>query len=169
MTVTLSPPLVQVQQSRCPDLPPVADATMSESADNDSRPPDMPAVYFSVRFRVHRAPRSWPHAFAIITAHATTGEHWPQARNRAADRRLRRHLSALAPGIVRITGYAPCSGHAEPGWAAPCSFEQGCDTGLAFLQDAIYFVEGDALYVSHCDARRRRVRVGAFRARLDVP
>jgi hypothetical protein len=66
----------------------------------------------------------------------------------------------------RITGYAPTTGHAEPGWAAELPFDEACDLAQMFLQDAIYFVDADHLDVTHCDERRQRILVGEFRCRL---
>jgi len=55
----------------------------------------------------------------------------------------------------------PCTGdHAEPSWAAELSFEEGCDLGLRFRQDAIYVVADGTLFLSYCDARRGLVPVG---------
>jgi hypothetical protein len=122
--------------------------------------------YFGVRFTVSEEPVQWPPAFAILSGYATTGEVWPAERNEAADRALGSDLAAEGRWMTRITGFFPETGHAEPGWAAEMSLEEGCAWGLRYFQDAIYFVEGDALWVSHCDQRRGLVRVGAFRERI---
>ena len=127
----------------------------------------MPPPYFTVRFRTEAAAIDWPAQFVIITAYATTGERWDAAREVAADAALAETLEALGVWYTRITGYTPETGHAEPGWAAALSLEAGCELGLRFAQDAIYVVEGDALGVTFCDARRGVVPVGAFRERLD--
>lgn len=127
----------------------------------------MPPPYFAVRFRPEASQIDWPTHFVILTAYATTGERWDAAREEAADAALRDTLQALGVWHTRLTGYAPETGHAEPGWAAALPFEAGCDLGLRFAQDAIYVVAGDALGVTYCDARRSVVPVGAFRARLD--
>ena len=108
----------------------------------------------------------WPPCFAIITACATTGEFWSEDENRTADVRLTQQLRASGVWMTRLTGYSPQTGHAEPGWAVALSFEAACDLGQQFRQDAIYFVEGDMLFVSYCDARRARVPVGTFCARV---
>ena len=47
-------------------------------------------------------------------------------------------------------------------WATAISFEEACDIGEEFLQDAIYYVEGDHLYVSHCDSRRVKSPISKF-------
>ena len=46
-------------------------------------------------------------------------------------------------------------------------FEMACDTGQRYSQDAIYFIEGDQLFVSFCDERRKQIIVDGFRTRLD--
>lgn len=75
-------------------------------------------------------------------------------------------LAKSGPWLRRLTGYSPSTGHAEPGWAVEVDFVTACDIGHRHHQDAIYYVDGDELYVSYCDARRRRVPVGGFRARV---
>lgn len=134
------------------------------------KPPssDMPAAYAEVRFAVAETCVRWPPAFAIITAWATTGERWSDERNRAADAALRSELVGGRLDVYRITGYSPVTGHAEPGWTVPLGFSAACDLGQRYLQDALYYVEGDALSVSYCDARRQRLALGSFRSRLIV-
>lgn len=122
--------------------------------------------YFETHFLAERAVADWPPAFVIITACATTGETWSDAENRAADERLTAALRARGVWMERLTGYSPHTAHAEPGWAAALSFDEGCDLGREFRQDAIYYVTGDALFVSYCDARRKPEPAGRFRERL---
>lgn len=112
----------------------------------------------------------WPRRFVILTAYATTGTSWTDQENLDADRRLEEALrSRLGEEgeIRRITGFSPATGHAEPGWAAPLSFGEACDLGVRFLQDALYVVRDDRLFVSYCDERRGLVTVGSFRERLE--
>ena len=135
----------------------------------------MHPAYFDIRFRTPDPEGAWPESFVILTAYATTGETWTEAENRSADRRLEELLRSRVGsepadgwgGPRRVTGFAPDTGHAEPGWAAALPFQEACDLGERFLQDALYVVEGDALYVSYCDERRGLVRVGSFRERLE--
>ncbi|MFN0072717.1 MAG: DUF3293 domain-containing protein [Chloroflexota bacterium] len=129
----------------------------------------MHPVYFETRFHTPGPIHDWPVEFAIISAWPTTGSTWTDDKTRAADRTLEAELRGLEVWVTRITGYSPATGHAEPGWAVAVTFEQGCDTGLHFQQDAIYFVIGDELWVSHCDTRRGLVHVGRFQERIDRP
>lgn len=126
----------------------------------------MQPEYFETHFETPVADERWPEAFAIVSACATTGETWSDDENRAADTRLADELRARGVWMRRLTGYSPRTCHAEPGWAAALAFDAACELGQAFRQDAIYYVEGDDLFVSHCDARRRREPVGPFRERL---
>ena len=100
---------------------------------------------------------SLPDEFAIITAYATTGEHWSDAKNNEADKQLKTYLNSQFSCVKRITGYSPSTGHAEPGWLVNCSFAQGCDIGLFFKQDAIYWGESGQLFVSYCGFQRSKV------------
>ena len=112
----------------------------------------------------------WPRRFVILTAYATTGTSWSEAENEDADRRLEAALRARVGEdgkVRRITGFSPTTGHAEPGWAARLPFEEACDLGARFRQDALYVVRDDGLFVSYCDERRALVPVGSFRERLE--
>jgi hypothetical protein len=126
----------------------------------------MHAAYFEALFALHDFAGKWPAQFAIITAWATTGSDRPLSENEAADRQLKQEISRRRVWHQRVTGYCLKTGHAEPGWAVELSFSDACDLGQKFLQDAIYFVNDDRLYVSHCDLRREPVIVGGFRRRL---
>ena len=100
-----------------------------------------------------------PDQFAIITAHATTGEEWEYVKNYEADKQLKAYLQSRFSCVKRITGYSPLSGHSEPGWLVNCSFDEGCDIGLSFKQDAIYWGENGSLFVSYCGPQRSKVWV----------
>jgi hypothetical protein len=108
----------------------------------------------------------WPAQFGIISGYATTGERWPEERNRAADRRLEQRLRAARVWIRRVEVTSPDRSHREPSWAVARPWEDLCDLGKEFLQVAIYYVIGDRLYLSYCDRRRQLVEVGAFRDRV---
>ena len=126
----------------------------------------MNPAYFETLFDAHGFSGEWPTRFAIVTAWATTGTCWSQAAIDDADRKLELELQQRGTWRQRITGYSPTTRHAEPGWASELPFDEACDLGQMFLQDAIYLIDADHLYVTHCDGRRRRVFVGEFRNRL---
>lgn len=128
----------------------------------------MHPAYFETRFHTQLSVHRWPREFVILTAYATTGESWTRRQNVAADARLASELRAYDAKIVRITGYSPRTGHAEPGWAAEIPFDEACDIGLRYRQDALYHVQGDILSVSYCDERRKLVTVGPFRERVAI-
>jgi hypothetical protein len=94
-------------------------------------------------------------------------EEWAADQNADADVRLETQLLERGEWMCRITGYSPTDSHAEPGWAVEMAWQEACDIGAAFRQDAIYFVTGDHLWVSFCDVRRALVSVGSFRNRLN--
>ncbi|MEJ1959944.1 MAG: DUF3293 domain-containing protein [Nitrosomonadales bacterium] len=107
-------------------------------------------------------------AFAIITAYATTGDSWPDAKNQAADEDIKASLLNQGRWVRRLTGYSPTSGHRESGWAVELGLNAACNIGLQYKQDAIYYVSGDTLSVSFCDSRRALVAIGSFRSRLHL-
>ena len=134
-------------------------------AQDDTRPP-FPTVYFDVRFRAP-GPAAWPARFVIVTAWATTGERWTDAENHRADAALLGRIQELGATPIRVTGYAPATGHAEPGWALDLDPDPALRLGSEFRQHAIYAVAGDTLCVLHC-ADAREATVGSFRERLDL-
>ena len=122
--------------------------------ENDDERPLVPEIYRATQFRTPGTPH-WPERFALVTGYATTGESWPAARNEQANRRLEEHLVLHGIWHWPVTGYAPATGHEEPGWAV------GLDL------DAVYWIEDDVLYVSFCDERRgRRWVAGSFAERV---
>lgn len=122
--------------------------------------------YADIRFLLE-AGTKLPDAFAIISAYATTGETWSDERNRLADEALARHLDQVATWRVRMTGYSPSSGHAEPSWAVAIDMESARVIGQRFLQEAIWYVRHDVLLLVPCDIARRQLEIGAFLERLD--
>ncbi len=126
---------------------------------------DPRAWYFDVRFRLESPVTQWPTEFIVVTGYATTGEVWPEERNVESDLRLGRALQEMGRWHLRLTGYSPATGHAEPGWAVLLNPAEGEALGRRFLQDAIYVVRGDALTVRYCDDGREE-QVGAWRERV---
>lgn len=129
----------------------------------------MPHFYFETCFKVEGVIPEWPKEFVIITAFATTGKQWTEEMNTSADRELRSELASADHLIGRVTGYSPETLHAEPGWAAGMAWQEACELGLKYKQDAIYVVKDDQLFVTFCDDRRQLVPVGDFRERWNPP
>ncbi len=129
----------------------------------------MHPAYFETRFRTTTSSSDWPPSFVIISACATTGETWPRQANEEADNRLAAELNARGVWTTRVTGYSPLTGHAEPGWAVEVDLQDARDIGRRFLQDAIYIVETDVLWVVSCAGDDPPVEVGTFSSRLEAP
>jgi hypothetical protein len=127
----------------------------------------MHAAYAEVRFDIPRRPARWPQCFATITGFATTGKIWSDAKNKKADVKLKAFLKKLGVKAFRVTGYSVKDPkHAEDGWGVALSFDDACDIGLLFKQDAIYYIINNTLFVSYCDQRRELIKVGAFTPRI---
>jgi hypothetical protein len=131
----------------------------------------MHPAYFETHFTAADGPHDWPEQFAIITAYATTGEVWTDQQNEAADQALEAELRATGRWMRRITGYSPppATPHREPGWAVAMDWQDACDLGARFLQDAVYVVKEDQLFVTFCDTRRQLVPVAVFSDRVNPP
>ncbi len=100
--------------------------------------PSLHPAYFNIAFRTEQPVAEWPERFVIITAYATTGETWSDERNQEADQRLHRELLQRGCTPIRIIGYDPDSGHAEPGWAVVLAVVEALEVGRDFRQDAIF-------------------------------
>ena len=128
----------------------------------------MTPAYFDTRFKLGLPLSELPESFAIITAHATTGEVWTAEDNHAANEALRAELERGGKLLGTITGYSPITQHAEPGYAAALEFEEACNIGVQFKQDAIYYVSSGTLFVSYCDHRRSLRPITQFAKRADL-
>jgi hypothetical protein len=128
----------------------------------------MHPAYFETRFRTQEPVPRWPREFVIVTAYATTGDLWPHQRNVDANRKLEAELREGRQWHHPVTGYAPATGHEEPGWAVELGVAVGTGLGRRHLQDAIFHVHGDLLRVVPCESGARQPAfVGSFRQRLD--
>jgi type I restriction enzyme M protein len=136
--------------------------------DKVTLPAGMHPAYAETLFCCPKPLTDVPAEFATITGYATTGETWTDEQNAAADVALEKVLREKSPWVHRLTGYCPHTLHAEPGWAVALSFEEACEIGSRFKQDAIYFVRGDTLFVSYCDQRRKLIEIGPFLPRVHV-
>ena len=123
--------------------------------------------YYKTRFRTKEPKIQFPEEFIIITAYPTTGETWDQSRINESDQKLEKELKLRKSWMLRIEGYSPETGHAEPGWVTIMPLDEGRKLGLQFKQDAIFHVWKDVLSVIHCDPKGELVEIGSFRQRLD--
>ena len=126
------------------------------------------SLYTTTRFRVASLPDRWPSAFVIISAYAPTGQKWSDAANTAADQSLTAELETLGAWRLRITGYSPDTGHAEPGWAVELPSERGREIGRRYQQDAIFVIRADALGYVSCPGEGEVIWFGAFRERVSA-
>jgi hypothetical protein len=122
--------------------------------------------YSETHFIAADGPQDWPEQFALITVYATTSEAWTDQQNEVADQALEAELQAKGRWMLRITGCSPTTPHRRPSWAIAMDWQEACDLGVRFLQDAIYFAHADALAVTSCDQRRELLPVGNFHQRL---
>jgi hypothetical protein len=131
----------------------------------------MHPAYFDIAFDPSGYQGPWPASFAIVTAWAPTGTSLPIPENQRRDLHLRERLCrCLGTQPVRITGFSPTTGHAEPGWLVPLARTPALNIGLDYQQDAIYWIQFDQLSVVHCSPSLRiPIPMGWFRERLITP
>ena len=127
----------------------------------------MNPIYFKTCFRTKEREVVFPEEFVIITAYTTTGEKWDDLRISNAELNLEEELKSRNKWMVGIEGYDPETGHAEAGWGTVMPLDEACDTGLRYLQDAIYRVKNNILSVTYCDKRKNLIQIGSFRSRLN--
>lgn len=92
----------------------------------------------------------WPERFAIITACNPDGETVDDATNATTTRRLFERLAACGYDPWEVIGGSADARHQEAGFGVVCSLEAGIRLGREFRQDAIFWVEGDALSIINC-------------------
>lgn len=119
-------------------------------------------LYVATRSNITSQPARWPREFVVITAYAPAGQKWSDAETAAADQKLRVELAALGAWHLRISGYSPDTGHAEPGWAVELPIEEGRKIGRRFRQDAIFVVRADALGYVSCKGHGKVTWFGAY-------
>lgn len=120
--------------------------------------------YFETVFVAEPLPAGLSREFGIVSGYETTGESWTPERNREADARLAAEIASWPH--ARIIGQSPDGQHEEPGWAVACPQPVAIELGRRFLQDAIYWVSDDVLYIVDCRGERPPARVGRFSERL---
>lgn len=128
------------------------------------------AAYFRTIFSLEKggATAPLPTRFAIISGWATTGEYWPEDRNRAADAKLHQLLLDRGLTPMRITGTSADGRHSEPSWIVETTVADALMIGQTFLQDAIYWVDSDILEVISCRHGNRAI-VDTFSRRVTPP
>ncbi|MDZ7669841.1 MAG: DUF3293 domain-containing protein [Gammaproteobacteria bacterium] len=127
----------------------------------------MHETYRDTRFRQDAPPDYWPAQFVIITAYPPVGETWSQARIDAAEVHLTASLTDMDRWMHRLMAYSTATGATEPGWAVEISTTKGAAIARRFLQDAIFMVEDDMLWVVDCDDDAVKTCIGRFSERLD--
>jgi len=138
----------------------------------------IPKVYFETVFSLATPPEIRPPQFAIITAYLDYADEHAAAKNTAADAELERLMRDYAFGrscsclvhglqaqsLARIRAFSPTVSHEEPSWLMGMSLEAACRIGHGFDQIAIFYVIGDGLYVTRCEAPTL-VSVASFNSR----
>ncbi len=129
----------------------------------------MQQVYRETRFHSEQTSKAWPERYVIITAWPPLHADWSEARILAAEAQLRASLKTMDGWMHRLTGYSPRTGHAELGWAVEIDSTHGVELGRKLLQDAIFLVEDDLLWVVDCDEEAAMTGIGHFREGFDAP
>jgi hypothetical protein len=108
---------------------------------------DIPKAYFDTRFSLAIPPAQRPEQFAIITA---VTDRRDTAANAVADADLQDVLFDALPS--RILASSATTVHAEASWLVATSLATACRIGHMFDQVAIFYVIGDGLYITLCEA-----------------
>jgi len=84
-----------------------------------------------------------PGAFGVVTACNPLGAQLDPASNRRLTVLLGHRISAGYGSALRADGGSPDGSHQEPGWAIPGSLDQVRQLGAAFLQNAVFWFDGE--------------------------
>jgi len=107
----------------------------------DLRRPLTPAI----RRRLGEHGLSGP--FAVVTACNPLGTHLDEAANRRLCQVLAMQVAARYPGARPVDGGSPDGTHREPGWAIPASLEEARRLAGEFLQNAVFWFDGERFSV----------------------
>ncbi|MFM2590906.1 DUF3293 domain-containing protein [Vibrio sp. TBV020] len=118
-------------------------------------------AYSDPYFRFHTQPIS--QEFAIITAW-NPGSVWlPQADNDLNNQHLEQEIDHTSYSIVQVGNETFT--WSEASFAVEFSLEQALILGQKYRQNAIYYVQGESLFLVSCLEKRNKVLLGRWRDR----
>ncbi|QLE84267.1 MULTISPECIES: DUF3293 domain-containing protein [Shewanella] len=107
-------------------------------------------------------------SFAIITAHNPQGEILSASQNRLLDRKLQGEIEKMGLPYRAMVGTSSDRRHMEKSWAVAIDKPAAIALGLAFKQNAIYFVENDTLRLVPCLLKHDETAIGRFSSRVNL-
>jgi len=107
----------------------------------DLRHPLTPAI------RRHLQDLGLPGPFAVVTASNPLGGHLDDHSNRRLLAVLASQIASRFPGARKALGGSPDGRHQEPGWAIPASLEEARRLAEEFLQNALFWYDGDRFLI----------------------
>ena len=122
--------------------------------------------YRQAHFLIKPAIKDLPDSFGIVTACNPDGEEVGSAENLRLDRELVSLLSSSAVKNFRVTGGSRDMTHAEPGYGCLVDRERIVDLGCEWNQEAVFWVEGDNLFLIPCATPQEFELIGSFRERV---
>jgi hypothetical protein len=119
----------------------------------------LPTPYFLKTFRSDQTINHWPIHFAII----------PSASNHQTEQeRELQHLRKHYSWVRCLTLHDADAEHGQNCWAVNMGWQQACQTGIEFGQEAVFYVSDNTLSVTFCDERRKPFIVDGFLKRYRV-
>ena len=125
-----------------------------------------PAVFKQAHFLIDPAIEDLPDSFGIVTACNPDGVEVGSAENLRLDRELGSLLSSSDVKHFRVTGGSRDMTHAEPGYGCLVDRERIVELGRKWNQEAVFWVEGDNLFLIPCATRQEFELLGSFRERV---
>jgi hypothetical protein len=124
------------------------------------------STYDQAHFQLDSPAVDLPAGFGIVTACNPMGVTVEASVNEGLDRDL--GLSLLGQGVphFRVTGGSRDMSHAEPGYGCVVHRERIVELGRQWNQEAVFWVEGDQLFLVSCDESKHEEALGSFRERL---
>ncbi len=124
------------------------------------------SAYDQAHFQLDSPAVDLPVGFGIVTACNPMGVTVEASVNEGLDRDL--GLSLVDQGIqhFRVTGGSKDMSHAELGYGCAVDRERIVELGRQWNQEAVFWVQGDQLFLVPCNDSKHEEPLGSFRERL---
>ena len=123
-------------------------------------------AYDQAHFQLDSPAVDLPIGFGIVTACNPMGVTMDASVNEGMDRDLRQSLLDQGIQHFRVTGGSRDMSHAEPGYGCAVDLKRIVELGRQWNQEAVFWVQGDQLFLVSCDESKHEEPLGSFRKRL---
>jgi hypothetical protein len=126
---------------------------------------DLNPNYLQTVFQAASFPPHWPPCFAVVTANNPNGILHSKEANQKFDSEFQNNLKLKNVWYWRVSGASPDFSHVEHGFAIEVSLEEALEFGNRLKQEAIFWIEGDSLFIISCNFSQK-INLGSWIQRL---